>query len=171
MPRTRAFFVIATLLAACSRTQSAPSSASSADSLVLERARCFGSCAAYRLSLAANGRVTFASRNPGDSTRGTDTVARAVLPALVQRANALGFFELPDQLQGDSALCADFGTDNPSATLTIHRATGAKAVVDYHGCYARRESAKEQLRQLRALEVAVDSATGARRWVRPARFP
>jgi hypothetical protein len=149
----------------------ATSSVAAADSLVLERAPCFGDCPSYRLVLDASGRVAYASRNPGDSTSGTDRVAPSTLATLVARAEALDFFGLPGRVRDEPALCPRFATDHPTATLVIYRAAGAKSVEDYHGCRlegAAAPAAVARLRQLRALEAAVDSLTGSARWVRPA---
>jgi Domain of unknown function (DUF6438) len=158
--------VVAGLLTACSRPLAPRPTSARADSLVLERTRCYGGCPAYRVSLTARGYVAFASRNPGDSTRGADTVPVATLPSLVERASRLGFFRLPNRLLGDSVFCTVAASDGPTTTLTIYGASGAKTVEDYSGCFSERESIREPLRQLRALETAVDSLTGARRWIR-----
>src|SRR5688572_25371499 len=161
---------IVLLIAALSGCSSAPTPrpASEADSLVLERTRCFGTCPAYRLKLTAAGRVDFVSRG-GDATRDSGNVSRATLATLVQRAEAFGFFALPERLQRGSPLCADWATDHPTVTVTIYRAGGAKAVEDYHGCSNRSDhSVVDVVRRLRDFEHAVDSATGSNRWVRPA---
>ena len=142
-----------------------------ADSLVLERTLCYGTCPAYRLSITAAGRVFFVSRNPGDSSRtAADTVSPAVLRDLVARATVIGFDELPDRIDGSRTLCQDVATDHPTATLTIFRGSAQKRVVDYLGCYARSDhSVVSIVGSLRAFESAVDSAVGSARWVRLAR--
>jgi Domain of unknown function (DUF6438) len=166
MRRTRIVFLLAAL-SGCSATPT-PRATSEADSLVLERTGCFGTCPAYRLSLTAAGRVDFRSRG-GDATHESGNVSQATLAALVQRAEAFGFFALPDRLQRGSPLCADWATDHPTVMVTIYRASGAKAVMDYHGCFSRSDhSVVDVVRQLRDFERAVDSATGSNRWVRPA---
>ncbi len=158
--------VAAALAAACSPALAQRPTAAAADSLVLERTLCYGICPAYRVSLTAAGRVSFVSRNPDDTTRGFDAVPPATLATLVRRAEALGFFALPDRLLGDPSLCPLAATDHATATLTIFRAAGVKVVEDYQGCFAR---AVDVVGRLRALETAVDSAVGSRRWARPAR--
>ena len=168
MRRTNIVLLIAAL-GGCSSAPT-PRIASAADSLVLERTRCFGTCPAYRLTLTAAGNVDFVSRDAAGGTRRTGTVERATLAALVQRAEAFGFFALPARLERNSSLCTDWATDHPTVTVTIYRATGAKAVEDYHGCFSRVDhSVVDVVRQLRDFERAVDSATGSQRWVRPAR--
>jgi len=132
-----------------------------ADSIVLERTRCFGLCPAYRLSIARSGAVHFASRNPGDSTRAVSTTpSPGAFAALMQQAEALRFWNLPDQIAG-SALCKQMATDHPGATTTIFDRGGFKRVDDYLGCFDAPQA-------LRRFETAIDSAAGSARWVRPA---
>src|SRR5688500_5231113 len=78
-------------------------SASAADSIMLERTLCFGTCPAYRLRLSDAGEIFFESRNPGEVGRtAVDTAPAATLSLLVSRARAAGFFELPREIAGDS---------------------------------------------------------------------
>ena len=132
-----------------------------ADSIVLERTRCFGLCPAYRLSIARSGAVHFESRNPGDSTRAVSTTpSPGAFEALVRQAEALRFWSLPDQIAG-SALCKQRATDHPGAATTIFGRGGSKRVDDYLGCFDAPQA-------LRRFETAIDSAAGSARWVRPA---
>ena len=158
------------VLLACSREQSPQPSIIDADSLALERTRCLGTCPAYRVSLTARGHVTFASRNPGDSTTRSDSVPLETLTMLVRRANTIGFARLPNRLMSDTALCAIVATDHPTITVTIYSGASVRSVEDYHGCRRRDGAIPDQLHQLRAYEAAIDTATGAQRWIRPARF-
>ena len=174
VPRLAALLLCALATDCAPRRAAVAPSVAAADSLALERAPCFGSCPAYRLVLDASGRVAYASRNPGDSTRATERVAATTLATLVARAEALDFFALPGRVRDEPTLCPRFATDHPTATLVIYRAAGAKSVEDYHGCRldgGADPAAVARLRQLRALEAAVDSLTGSARWVRPAGPP
>lgn len=148
----------------------APVTSPAVDSIVLERTRCFGTCPAYRLRLDGSGRVAFESRNPDDAGRtATDSVPPAAIAELLREAEALGFFELPDEIAADGRLCPARATDHPGATVTIHRPAGVKRVEDYHGCYAATDhSVVPVVGRLRAFEAAIDSAAGSARWVRPA---
>src|SRR5690242_15779041 len=147
-----------------------PAHAPRADSLVLERSRCFGFCPAYRLSLRADGSVAFASRNPGDTARtATDSISPEKLEWLVQEAGRIGFFALPPEILKDHALCPVAATDHPGATVTIFRADSAHRVVDYLGCRVGSDtSATARLESLRQFESAIDSVAQSQRWVRPA---
>lgn len=144
-----------------------------ADSLALERTSCFGTCPAYRLVLDRDGRVRFHSRNPGDSTRATDSIAPAAFTSLLSSAQRAGFFELPSRIDRENAeLCPDYATDHPTAIITLYWTDSLRRVSHYHGCYSGRgtHAPVGRLQQLNALEAAIDSVTDSRRWVRPGRF-
>jgi hypothetical protein len=140
------------------------------DSIVLERTRCYGTCPAYRLRIAASGDVAFESRNPGDSGRtATDRLTPTAVQSLVAEASTLGFDTLPDVIASDKRFCPDEATDHPTATVTLFRKAGAKRVEDYHGCFARSDhSVVNIIEQLRRFERMIDSTAGSARWVRPA---
>ena len=143
---------------------------SSADSIVLERTVCYGTCPAYRLRLSNRGEIRFDSHNPGDEGRRvTDTVAAATLPALISRAKTVGFFDLPSEIAADSVLCHNRATDHPTVIVTVFARAQTKRVEDYHGCFETVEhETLPAITRLRAFEVEIDSALGSSRWVRPA---
>jgi hypothetical protein len=143
---------------------------SSADSIVLERSMCYGTCPAYRLRLSDSGEVRFESRNPGDEGRRiTDTIAASTFPALISRARSVGFFDLPSKIAGDSVLCHNFATDHATVVVTVFTKAQTKRVEDYHGCFETVEhETLPAITRLRAFEVEIDSALGSSRWVRPA---
>jgi hypothetical protein len=143
-----------------------------ADSLVLERSLCLGTCPAYRLRLARDGRVRFETRNPGDSTTASDSVSPSRLGELVRRAIDAGFFTLPDRIIDDRSICVDIGTDHPTATISIFSADTIQRVEDYHGCIqASDHSPNDRLRRIRDFEQAIDSVLDSRRWIKPAAMP
>lgn len=146
-------------------------SSSSADSIVIERTTCYGTCPAYRLRLSAAGDIYFASRNPGDEGRTAfDTMPATTLPLLVSRANAAGFFELPQNIARDSVLCRDNATDHATATVTVFMKAATRSVEDYHGCFETTEhEVLPEIERLRSFEDEIDSVLKSARWVRPAR--
>jgi Domain of unknown function (DUF6438) len=143
---------------------------SSADSIVLERSMCFGTCPAYRLRLSDSGEVRFESHSPGDEERrATDTVAAGTFPALISRARSIGFFDLPSKIAGDSVLCHSAATDHPTVVVTVFAKTQTKRVEDYLGCFETVEHETLQpIVRLRLFEVEIDSVVRSSRWVRPA---
>jgi hypothetical protein len=141
-----------------------------ADSIVLERSTCFGTCPAYRLRLSDSGEIRFESRNPGDEDRRiTDTVAAATFSSLISRARSIGFFDLPSMIADDSVLCRNHATDHPTVIVTIVTKAQTKRVEDYHGCFETVEhEVLPPIARLRSFEVEIDSVLGSSRWVRPA---
>ena len=177
---------LAALLSAChpepspSRAASAPSGEASgadrgaADSIALERGKCFRRCPVYRVLLSATGEVRFYSTAPGDSGAGPKavaTVAPEAIARLARQADAAGFFALPADIMRDQTLCRIVATDHPTVVLTIYRPTGAKRVADNLGCFTGPQNspaARTALPPLRALQEAVDSVAGTRtRWSPP----
>jgi hypothetical protein len=146
-------------------------SSSTADSIVLERTVCYGTCPAYRLRLSDAGEIHFASRNPGDEGRtAIDTMPATTLPLLISKARAAGFFELPPNIARDSALCRDQATDHATATITVFMNDATKTVEDYHGCFETTEhGVLPRIERLRSFEDEIDSVLKSSRWVRPAR--
>ena len=141
-----------------------------ADSIVLERSVCFGTCPAYRLRLSGAGEIRFDSRNPGEEGRAAvDTVTATTLPTLVSRARSIGFFDLPPKILGDSVLCPIARTDAPTVVVTIFTRDETRSVQDYHGCVDKVEhKVAPQLERLHAFEIEIDSALRSSRWVLPA---
>ncbi len=146
-------------------------SSSVADSIVLERTMCYGTCPAYRLRLSSSGEIRFESRNPGEEGRtAVDTASANTLPFLVSSAIAAEFFEMPREIAKDPVLCRDHATDHPTVTTTIFRKEQSKTVVDYLGCYETSEhSVLPRIERLRSFENEIDSVLKSSRWVRPAR--
>lgn len=144
-----------------------PGSAAAADSIVLERTRCYGTCPAYRLSLAATGEVGFVSEYPDEGRRETGRASPDAFRRLLRETEAAGFFALPDTIAKDPVLCASPRTDSPTVTVAVFAAAGAKQVVHYWGCGAPDDpQATRRLEALRELEARIDSTAGSGRWVR-----
>ena len=160
----------ATLLLLVTACAGAPSERAAADSLELERTRCYGSCPAYSVTVARNGAVRFETVS-GDDGRVTIVAAdRApgALSGLAAQAERAGFYAFPDVIAADRVLCPDSATDHPTVTVTIHRSEGTKRVADYRGCAAlASDSLTRALAALRAFEDSVDVAVNTARWVAP----
>lgn len=142
-----------------------------ADSLVLERTMCLGTCPAYRIRVSSAGEIRFHSLNPGDTTRtAVDTAPAATLDSLVARAKAIGFYELPADIVSDRGLCPVAMSDASGSTTTIYARSGTKVVRDYMGCMTS-ESNRAPLppvRQMHEFGKEIDSVLRSSRWARPA---
>src|SRR5437868_3149515 len=91
----------------------------SADSVVLERTLCFGTCPAYRLSISRSGVIHFESRNSDDERRAKDSIPVSDFETILVRAHLLEFLSLPDRIADDKHFCPHDVTDNPTAIVTI----------------------------------------------------
>ncbi len=135
-----------------------------ADSVVLERTHCYGTCPAYRLRVSRLGTVLFESRNRGEEgRRETDSIAPIKFQWILNEALLIDFLALPDRIASDSHFCPAQVTDLPTATITIYLPDKPKRVEDYYGCFWAPAG-------LRDLEAAIDSLAGSSRWVRPNRI-
>lgn len=151
--------------------QRAPEQTVPVDSLVLERMRCPGGCPAYRLRLSRTGEVVFVSRNPGETLSAVDTVPPSTLDSLQARAERGSFFSLPDMDAGMPPLCTTVRTDAPTLVLGFYGPKREKRVRYYTGCVLPNDGGDySAVDSLRRLASAVDSATGAGRWIRPGRL-
>ena len=135
-----------------------------ADSVVLERTPCYGTCPAYRLSVSRSGIIHFESRNRFEDGRpAKDSMPVNNFETILVRAHLLEFLALPDRIADDKRFCPHDVTDNPTAIVTIFIPGRPKRIEDYHGC----DWAPAGLREL---ETYLDEVTNAKRWIRPVRL-
>jgi hypothetical protein len=163
--RRELLIVGGSLLAAIGCVGGAPSleatSATHADSIVLERTACFGDCPAYRVSVVSSGRVTLSPR-PGYRGQVTmqpavDSISPESFTSLLSLAESTGFFTLPDSTRGHPVLCTRLRTDHPSLMLAVHWAATSKRVTHYTGCEGNgAPGSAEPLRRLEMVAEAVD---------------
>src|SRR5881394_1605055 len=164
--------VLAVLICcACATTTQSAAPVVAPDSVVLERTRCFGTCPAYRLSIARGGLVQFQSHNPGETLEVHDTVPATVLDSLGRAAERLGFAMLPDTVATDRVLCKDLATDHPTIVVGVFGAQ-SKQVVYYTGCFTVccEHTRARALRELANFARSIDTITRASRWIRPGRY-
>lgn len=137
------------------------------------RSPCFGFCPAYRLSVAAGGRLHFESRSPDDSGRTTvDSLPPAAAARLLAEAECAGLDTMPELVTRDPRLCQAPVTDAPTVTVAVYGpGDRTRRVVDETGCEAVPDSggAAGTLARWRAYEDAIDSAARSPRWLRPPR--
>lgn len=129
--------------------------------ITLERSVCYGVCPAYRVTIRADGSVTY----DGDKyvkVHGTvtDRVTPAAARALASRFDAAGF----DGLKVPATCPQGIATDHPTNTLTyVH--DRKKHVVDH---YTGNACAPQALYDL---ADAVDKLANTERWIRCGKGP
>ena len=174
--RRRYLFAVVALLCCSKPPARSPEPASAAptgtaDSVVLERTRCFGTCPAYRLRVSRTGEVVFLSRYPGDPRTVVDTVEKWVADSIARDASRLGFFTLPDSVTPGTLLCTEVVTDVPTITVGVF-GSRTKQVSYYLGCVRPKDSVLAQsLRNVPLLAARIDTLTRSSRWIRPGRLP
>lgn len=139
--------------------QPRPADYQAADSIVLERGPCFGTCPVYRVSIARSGDVHFVWLRGADSGK---TERRRIDPSrfasLMSTATFAHLFALPDTVI-KGPFCPYTVSDAPSAKVSLFLPGRQKTIVDYLGCLW----APSILRQI---ETAMDEEANTRRWVR-----
>jgi hypothetical protein len=160
--------VVASGLAACTNPPAAVDQdrvAADLDSIVLERTPCLGLCPTYRLVLEGSGRIRY--RNVEDGQVRTALVTPEAVAALAERAVEIGFYELPDRIEDDPALCSRPATDHPGVIVSIFSQTSAKTVDHYTGCSVEGPDSPTHapaIVGLIALENMIDSTANVERW-------
>jgi hypothetical protein len=137
----------------------------------LQRTACYGSCPAYKVTIAGNGRVVFETSpyqdrsdvanghrgfwsKSGVRVPGTHqtTIEPEVIDRLLAQFEQARFFALRDEYRAEV-------TDNPTYVVTIDTGNGRKSVVDYVGKEAGMPVS------VTALQDAIDAAAGTDRWI------
>ncbi|MFL6282250.1 MAG: DUF6438 domain-containing protein [Pyrinomonadaceae bacterium] len=130
--------------------------------ITLERTECFGTCPVYKVSVSADGTVTFdGKKNVEKKGVATGKINEAEVGRLVAGFEAVNYFSLRDAYTPRSGNCPEVATDLPSANTSITTGGKSKAVQHYHGC----RGSKEELEGLTELENKIDEAADTRQWV------
>ncbi|OLE27118.1 MAG: hypothetical protein AUI36_31735, partial [Cyanobacteria bacterium 13_1_40CM_2_61_4] len=132
------------------------------DVITLERTACFGACPMYRLTIAADGAVTFNGRQY-TKTKG---IARGQISPndfrqLIAEFEKIDYFSLSDNYSPGTPVCPRVITDMPSANTSIRLSGKMKSVNHYHGC-----GDSGALAKLTALENRIDEVAGTEKWIK-----
>ncbi|MFN2578980.1 MAG: acetamidase/formamidase family protein [Pyrinomonadaceae bacterium] len=135
---------------------------SNADSITLERTVCFGTCPAYKVTIARDGTVTFDGRR-FTKTKGLATghIKADDFRKLMKEFEKIDYFSLPDAYTPGTAQCPRVVTDLPSANTSIHLNGKMKSVEHYYGC-----GNAQALAKLTALETRIDEVAGTQKWIK-----
>jgi acetamidase/formamidase len=132
------------------------------DFVTLERTACFGACPMYKVTIAADGAVTF------DGRRFVKTAgqARAQISSqdfrrLVEEFQKIDYFSLPDRYVPGTPVCPRMITDMPSANTLLRLNGRMKTVAHYYGC-----GDSGALAALTALERKIDEVAGTEKWIK-----
>lgn len=132
------------------------------DAITLERTACFGTCPMYKVTITADGTVTF----NGERFTKTTGVAKGKISTsdfrnLVAEFEKINYFALPDAYAPGTPVCPQRITDMPSANTSIRLKSKMKSVQHYYGC-----GDKGALARLTALEKRIDEVAGTQKWIK-----
>ncbi len=172
-PLLQVLFALVAVGCAPTARPAQPDSKVAVDSIVLQRTGCLGTCPAYRLSVRADGFVTFVSHNRGDEGR-TESIARGrdIVRRIEQELERTQFARLPEITMGLSPYCRIVASDAPVITVSAFRSRETRSVSYYTGCVG--ETVQDTLprpfiRRLRTLADSIDNIAAGQGWIRPTR--
>jgi acetamidase/formamidase len=135
---------------------------SDSDSITLQRTACFGACPIYKVTIAADGTVTFeGERFVKTEGIAKDRVGTADFRKLVSEFEKIDYSSLPDQFTPGTPQCPRMITDLPSANTSLTLNGRTKSVAHYHGC-----GDSGVLAKLTALENKIDEVAGTPKWIK-----
>lgn len=159
------FFFAFLLLSIATLPASAQTTAIPSDMVItMERTVCFGTCPDYKLTIKANGRVTFRGGR-FTKTKGTATsrISRESLLGLVAEFDRVDLNSFADDYS-EGGNCESYITDLPSEIISIRRNGKTKLVNHYFGCTGA--AVQKKLEPLTELGKMIDRITNSKRWVR-----
>jgi hypothetical protein len=132
----------------------------------LRRTICYGRCPDYRVTITADGTVTFEGYKyvkASGTIQGKITVEQVQqLISEVQKAN---FFALKNSYVRKEDGCPEVWTDNPSAITEIKINGKKKSITHYHGC-EENHGTSIYPKALTELEDKIDEVAGTTQWIR-----
>lgn len=132
--------------------------------ITMERTMCFGTCPDYKLTIKANGTVTFRG-GQFTKTKGTakSRITKSSLRELVAAFDRVDLDSFADDYSQGS-VCESYITDLPSEIISLKRDGKTKQVNHYFGCTGN--AVRKKLEPLTELGKMIDSVTNSRRWIR-----
>ena len=139
--------------------------------ITLERSPCYGSCPFYKLTISANGKVTFEPKSisqdyklvTGKTLKGS--ITKDQLKQLISEFEKINFFSLKDGYgkswdYSPDENCPEIWTDASSAETAITMNGKTKTVSHYHGCVG-----SNTLENLTKLEDRIDEIVNTNQWL------
>jgi hypothetical protein len=133
----------------------------------LERSTCFGSCPDYKLTITADGTVTFEGREFVEVKRAKKSISQEKLFQLIAEFEKAKYFTLNDRYQSHSDGCVTVWTDSPTAVTSIAIGGKSKMITHYYGC--EDEGMRIFPKALTELEAKIDEIVDSEEWVEPNR--
>jgi Domain of unknown function (DUF6438) len=130
--------------------------------ITLERTACYGTCPVYKITISADGNVSFEGRRfVRKAGTAKSVISQEQIRELLGAFEEINFFELRNQYERPENGCKEWWTDNPTAITSISYNGRSKTVRHYYGCRG-----PKVLTELETLEHAIDIAVDSAQWVR-----
>jgi hypothetical protein len=131
--------------------------------ITLQRSTCFGTCPDYKVTISADGKVTFEGRE-FVKTKGTvhGSITLEGLRQLVAEFDKARYFSLRDKYETEKDGCPEYWTDHPSAVTSIRIDGKSKSISHYQGC---RDDKGAYPKALTELEDRIDQIVGTKQWI------
>jgi len=134
--------------------------------ITLERTVCFGACPIYKLTISADGTVTFEGRqNVKVKGLAKSRINRDDLRNLIAAFEAASYFSLNDSYETQKDGCPEVWTDNPSAITSLRMNGKTKTISHYYGCQAG-SGTSIYPNGLTYLETTIDQIVGTDKWIK-----
>ena len=134
--------------------------------ITLERTVCYGPCPIYKLTIIADGTVTFEGRQ-NVKVKGLvkSRINRDDLRNLIAAFEAASYFSLNESYETQKDGCPEVWTDNPSAITSIRMNGKTKRISHYYGCQAGGGTSIYP-NGLTYLETKIDQIIGTDKWIK-----
>jgi hypothetical protein len=134
--------------------------------ITLQRTVCFGACPDYKLTITADGTVTFEGREFVKVKRTVKgRISRDDLRSLIAAFEAASYFSLNDSYSTQKDGCPEVWTDNPTAVTSIRMNGKTKTISHYYGCQTG-SGTSVYPNALTYLETQIDQIVGTEKWIK-----
>lgn len=133
--------------------------------ITLERGVCLGACPEYKLTVYADGKVTFDGLySVKEMGVFKISISQKKVRQLIEAFEKANYFSLKDEYITKKDGCSDVLTDMPFVTTSIITDGKSKSIKHYYGC----EGNHGRLiypKGLTELENKIDKIVGTKRWI------
>jgi hypothetical protein len=137
------------------------------DTLIeLSRGPCWrDACSVYTVTIKGDGTVNLTGSKVTPSgkqeLKGQGSISQARLRELVSEFERINFFTLKDEYKTEGPDCPNYGTDSPTAFISIQVGGKSKSVKHYLGCMGT-----DTLNDLNRLEEKIDEVANTKQWLK-----
>jgi hypothetical protein len=129
--------------------------------ITLVRTNCLGGCAAYTVTINADGKVLYeGDHDVKQKGKVESRISQEKLKELIAAFKEINYFDLQGLYDRKSVACPSFSYDAPSAITSLTLNEKKKTIRHNTGC-----SGSQELAQLTWLERKIDEAVNAKQWI------